>query len=306
MPRQALNRNSQIRVGLPQRRHDQAVTEDNVYETQRWAVGVVDWYRQIGALCDLLKWYHGPAIEHPPVFKEIALPPIPLGRMEVGHNVTDCWIRIQRTDLLSRQNRYFVPAFVNCLQRGNLGVCQTECIEFGRSFETAHHLCDHLLVEGMTWNVQLSRIACDKEHPGVSTHTSLEKCAEWLLSGDNKEAFLELANEYRSLQWGELRAAVLRESHNAATWLQSRTESCAVTATPAQKSGGRSKPTVNARMFDLITRRPESREWTAREFAEHLSCAVSMIAKTAAWRELQRTHAMSCLERRDRGRASRE
>lgn len=53
--------------------------------------------------------------------------------------------------------------------------------------------------------------------------------------------------------------------------------------------GGRPKkgrPTVNARMLDLITARPESKGWTAKQFSVAIECAESSVKDTKTWEQL--------------------
>lgn len=44
--------------------------------------------------------------------------------------------------------------------------------------------------------------------------------------------------------------------------------------------------TANARMLDLLARRVESRDWTARQFAESLGLSASAVCGTKIWKEL--------------------
>jgi hypothetical protein len=53
-------------------------------------------------------------------------------------------------------------------------------------------------------------------------------------------------------------------------------------------SGESVQATVNARMVDMLMRRPESRQWSAREWATALQCGKSAVADTHCWEELQK------------------
>lgn len=47
------------------------------------------------------------------------------------------------------------------------------------------------------------------------------------------------------------------------------------------------KISVNARMLDTMSKNPESRGWSIRQWAEHLRCVISTVQKTPAWKSLQ-------------------
>jgi hypothetical protein len=47
--------------------------------------------------------------------------------------------------------------------------------------------------------------------------------------------------------------------------------------------------TIEGRMYSLLRKRPETKTWTQREFAEHLQCSASAVAKTGARRALMQT-----------------
>ena len=56
----------------------------------------------------------------------------------------------------------------------------------------------------------------------------------------------------------------------------------AATATPAGKGRGKH---IDARMLKILTERPESLEWTCRQWAEHLGCSLSTVAATQTWKK---------------------
>lgn len=56
---------------------------------------------------------------------------------------------------------------------------------------------------------------------------------------------------------------------------------------PAQAAGKAHKPTVNARMFDMLSIKPESQGWSAQQWADHLGCGKSSVAESAAWISLR-------------------
>jgi len=47
------------------------------------------------------------------------------------------------------------------------------------------------------------------------------------------------------------------------------------------------KPSVNARMMDLISKQPECHTWSAQQFANVLGCSKSTISETKAWASLK-------------------
>lgn len=63
--------------------------------------------------------------------------------------------------------------------------------------------------------------------------------------------------------------------------------------------------TVNARMIEVIQRRPEAANWTAKQWATKLGCALSTVKETRTWKNLVLTRAEKKYERaapRDRRR----
>lgn len=74
------------------------------------------------------------------------------------------------------------------------------------------------------------------------------------------------------------------------------TDNAGETAREAKK-----KPaTINQQMLDLLQKRPETRNWTARQFQDLLGCSVSTVHGTAAWEEIQKTRKAAKLERKER------
>jgi hypothetical protein len=47
------------------------------------------------------------------------------------------------------------------------------------------------------------------------------------------------------------------------------------------------KATVNARMVDTVMRQPESRGWTAQQWAAHLGCGKTAVLKAKTWQSLK-------------------
>lgn len=72
--------------------------------------------------------------------------------------------------------------------------------------------------------------------------------------------------------------------------------------TPAEDAPSKSRRTsANTRMIETIQKRPESRDWTAKQWAEALECAPSTIKETATWKDLVKVRAVAKAERRNRG-----
>jgi hypothetical protein len=59
-------------------------------------------------------------------------------------------------------------------------------------------------------------------------------------------------------------------------------------------------PSVNARMIDTLTKKPESRDWTARQWGEHLGCGKSTVADQPAWKGLEAARQGVSYERMER------
>ena len=47
------------------------------------------------------------------------------------------------------------------------------------------------------------------------------------------------------------------------------------------------KATVNARMIDLLGKKPEAAGWTAKQFAAELQCSASMVVGTNVWKSMK-------------------
>lgn len=68
---------------------------------------------------------------------------------------------------------------------------------------------------------------------------------------------------------------------------------------------------ANARMLDVLTRKPECRGWTISQWRRELKCAASTIQGTPTWRELQAARELLSVDhattkrRRSKGRRSR-
>lgn len=62
----------------------------------------------------------------------------------------------------------------------------------------------------------------------------------------------------------------------------------ATTPPVAPKIGG-TPATINARMIDLLGRKPEAKDWSARQFAMALDCSKGSIGDAAAWKTLMQT-----------------
>jgi hypothetical protein len=67
----------------------------------------------------------------------------------------------------------------------------------------------------------------------------------------------------------------------------------------------RNKATVSARITDRLQREPESVQWTLHQWADHLGCAESTVAETAAWKTIMKARIMAEVERKDRDRGRR-
>jgi hypothetical protein len=63
----------------------------------------------------------------------------------------------------------------------------------------------------------------------------------------------------------------------------------------AQSTPG--KPTVNARMLDLINKKPECHTWSAQKFAGVLGCNKSTVSETSAWKTLMTARELKRQER---------
>lgn len=50
----------------------------------------------------------------------------------------------------------------------------------------------------------------------------------------------------------------------------------------------RTGTTVNARMFDAICKTPAARDWTARQWAQHLGCSAATVVNQPTWKQLAR------------------
>jgi hypothetical protein len=48
-----------------------------------------------------------------------------------------------------------------------------------------------------------------------------------------------------------------------------------------------SKATVNARMIDILGKKPEASGWTAKQFAEQLHCSAAAVVGTNAWKSMK-------------------
>jgi hypothetical protein len=60
--------------------------------------------------------------------------------------------------------------------------------------------------------------------------------------------------------------------------------------------------TVNARMFDLMSRNHEAYGWSQKRFAEILDCTPNAVAKTAAWDAIMRVREGNRRDRKERHR----
>jgi hypothetical protein len=72
---------------------------------------------------------------------------------------------------------------------------------------------------------------------------------------------------------------------------------------PAGGKGGRPKegqPSVNARLIDLITQKPECKGWGSRKVAEALGCAKSSVEACSAFKQLEGVRRIAQAERRER------
>lgn len=58
------------------------------------------------------------------------------------------------------------------------------------------------------------------------------------------------------------------------------------------KPAPRRKGTVSQRILDTIDKRPESVNWSQREWAQHLKCSPSTVAEAPAWKTVQGLRAM--------------
>lgn len=56
----------------------------------------------------------------------------------------------------------------------------------------------------------------------------------------------------------------------------------------AETTGAR-KPTINSRMLDVLSRRPESKEWSVTQWTDYLECGRASVAATPIWKQLQAT-----------------
>ncbi len=67
-------------------------------------------------------------------------------------------------------------------------------------------------------------------------------------------------------------------------------------------AAGRTAPaaSVNAKVIDLLCRRPESGTWSARQIATALGCSKSAVAESDAFKKLGTAREMARLERAER------
>jgi hypothetical protein len=58
------------------------------------------------------------------------------------------------------------------------------------------------------------------------------------------------------------------------------------------------RPNVNTRMIDTLSKEPESKDWSIRQWAERLECRVSTVHDTPTWTRLMDMHDKAGWERR--------
>lgn len=61
------------------------------------------------------------------------------------------------------------------------------------------------------------------------------------------------------------------------------------------------KASVNARMIDVLTKRPESQSWSITSWVKHLKCARATVHATKAWKQIQKMREDAGVERIERG-----
>jgi hypothetical protein len=131
-------------------------------------------------------------------------------------------------------------------------------------------------------------VAAHAERSGIDSTPLLEFVTLLEISGSNGATLGRTAEE-----WGKALAFV------------GRLELCdvgSVNKVEARRVSDRSKsgtrPSVAAQMHELLQRKPESRGWSAQEFATSLGCGKSTVVESETWKTLQKMRAEAELSRR--------
>lgn len=110
-------------------------------------------------------------------------------------------------------------------------------------------------------------------------------------SDDTKEDLATAMDELRS----EIESAVLLIAENEAR----NKSGDDIPAQPEDKPEKKPKATVNARMFEAVSKDPQKLGWTAKKWANHLDCAASTVVTTTTWKSLRMENMKRKAEKKD-------
>ena len=145
----------------------------------------------------------------------------------------------------------------------------------------------------VTMNLTAQKLANDEADETDFKHFC--EAAEWLK--DELQAARRLAQEQVRLRHRDkspstharVEAAIKRYAVEQLLRDAKTVPVAPATTPPAAPSSGATSATINARMIDLLGRRPEAKDWSARQFSVALECSKGSIGTAAAWRTLMQT-----------------